>query len=96
MNQRSDGSTENYDGELRLFKNANGELQISTDRSWLQQNKVYRLPAPGNFALLTIYGLLYLRIEASPSLTGEVFQYQVLSDRYHMTQKPMLYFKEKM
>ena len=96
VNQRSDGSIENYDGELRLFKNANGELQISTDRSWLQQNKVYRLPAPGNFALLTIYGLLYLRIEASPSLTGEVFQYQVLSDRYHMTQKPMLYFKEKM
>ena len=95
INNRSDGNTEKYVGKLKFFENKSGELQIETDRNWLKQNKVFSLPTENNYILSTSYGLLYLRMMLYPKLEGELFQYQTIKDSYHMTQKPILYFKEK-
>ena len=95
INNRSGGSIENYTGKLEFIDTKKGALHIETDRSWLKQNNVYPLPSKNNFTLSTSYGLLYLRMNLNPKLEGELFQYQVLSDTYHMNQKPMLYIKEK-
>ncbi len=91
-NNRSDGSIERYEAEL-IQSGLNGALQIKTDRSWLKQNDFYALPIEGGYALSTTYGLLYMKLEKEAKLNGAVYQYQVLSDQYHMRQGPMLSFK---
>jgi len=94
-NNKSGESIENYVGTLSFSNEKMGVLSIEMDRNWLKKNNVYSLPSENDFALSTTYGLLYLRLKFKPILTGELFQYQVLSDQYHMTQKPMLFFREK-
>lgn len=95
VNHRSDGSTEKYVGELKFFDKHRGALHIKTDRSWLKKNNIYHLSSGNNFALSTNYGLLYLQLTLKPSFEGSLFQYQRLGDRFHMSQNPMLYLKER-
>lgn len=93
-NYRSNGSIENYTGQLILNDGLRGELKIETDKDWLKENDFYYLSS-NNFALSTQYGLLYLNIDINSTLEGKLYQYQVASDSYHMNQKPMLTFKVK-
>jgi len=92
-NNRSDGSIENYKGKIEFEDNI-GELTISTDRQWLAKNAFYYLPSKNNIALSTKYGLLFLRIKESEKLEGNIYQYQVMSDKNHMLGKPMLVIRE--
>ncbi len=94
-NNRSDGTIEVYEGNLKFSSPQKGELTIATDRDWLKKNTIYYLSAKNNFVLSTQYGLMYLNLKLEPTLEGKLFQYQVLNDPYHISQKPMLHFQAK-
>lgn len=89
-NHRSDGSIETYQGVLSFSKEKIGQLTIETEIKWLKDNRLYYISAPNNYALSTPFGLIYLQVDSLPKIQGELYLYQVLSDQYHMQQKPML------
>ncbi len=95
QNNRSNGTVENYQGQLTFKTSLKGKLTIETDKEWLKTNDFYYVSSNKNFALSTRYGLMHLTIETLPKLEGKLYQYQTLSDLYHMDQKPMLKFRRK-
>lgn len=90
--KRSDGSTTICDGRLQWSKDKTGMLSVATKEAWLQDNRIFKIPTKGGFALSTKYGLMYLHLTAPPKLEGQLFQYQVLGDKYHVRKEPMVHF----
>lgn len=94
-NNRSDGSIETYAGRLSFSDEHRGALTIATERDWLTQNPIYYVTGKKHFALATQYGLMYLHLTLAPTLTGKLYQYQMIGDPYHVLQRPMLTFQAK-
>ncbi|MEL6656207.1 MAG: serine hydrolase domain-containing protein [Bacteroidota bacterium] len=85
---------EYFTGKLIMTDEGIGELNIEAERNWLGRNQIFYLSSSNNFVLSTTFGLLYLRLEFTPTIEGKVFLYQSLNDPHHPRGEPMLYFEQ--
>lgn len=90
-NFRSDGSVTQHAAVLKFAAQGQGELLIETHSEWLKRNAVFHVSGD-HYALSTEYGLMVLKLKTDPAVVGGVYQYQVLGDKHHLRQQPMLSF----
>ena len=64
----------NYQGNLNLAS-GEGTMKVDSD-NYLRSNEIIPLPAANGYALSTVYGLLYLKMDA---FGGKVFAYRTMN-----------------
>lgn len=84
-----DGQEKENNGNLIEQEGFTGKFIMDTKSLWIQESHIIALDAK-NYALSTDFGLLYLKVDTKLNWKGEVFLYQLMSDKYHPMNTPFL------
>lgn len=91
----NDGTKKKLTGIVNMTSSKMGFLEVKTEIKFLQKGKLFYLRNESDYALITDFGMLYLKLKTSPKLEGELFVYQLQNDLYHMKNKPIFTITSK-
>ncbi|MEO0469873.1 MAG: serine hydrolase domain-containing protein [Bacteroidota bacterium] len=87
------GETDEFDGRLTFDKARKGQLKMQISSEWIRRSDVYPLAKTSDWILSTTFGFLYLKMDVTPALTGNIHQYQRIGDAFHPMKKAWLRFQ---